>query len=333
MNPTSHPFAPVRHSYPVAAGQAGFWTALGRLVKTLPYALIRFAVLLAVSLATIVWLALTLGAGAWLVAGTSPWLGTICIVTGVGLYGILWRLLLRYVLYLIKAGHIAVLTELITTGSIANGSQGMFSYGRDTVRKRLGEVSLLFSLDLLIHGVVRSFNRGLDWIGSLIPIPGLDTVLAIARAIIFAATTYIDETLFSYNLARGDDNPWRSARDGLIYYCQNAKELLKTAVWVVILDKVLTVLAWVLMLAPAVLLAAILPDSVKIGGSLAALVIAVFLAANIRSAFIKPLFLIMVMTRFHLAVRNQAINETWDSSLAKTSTHYCRLRDRVQPAQ
>ena len=129
-------------------------------------------------------------------------------------------------------------------GQIANGSIGMFEYGRRVVTERFGQVNLLFALDLLIRGVVRAFNRTLDWIAHLLPIPGLQSIVGIVNAIVRAATTYIDETIFSYNLARGDDNAWRSSKDALIYYAQNSKEILKTAIYVVVLDKVLTAVVW-----------------------------------------------------------------------------------------
>jgi len=144
-----------------------------------------------------------------------------------------------------------------------------------------------------------------------------------------AATTYIDETIFSYNLARGDDNAWRSSKDALIYYAQNSKEILKTAIYVVVLDKVLTAVAWGLMLLPAFALLWLLPESVKAGGFFGGLVIAALFASNIRQAFLKPLFLVMVMTKFHVVVRNQAINLEWDARLSSVSSKFGEIKDRA----
>ena len=69
--------------------------------------------------------------------------------------------------------------------------------------------------------------------------------------ILRAATRYLDKVILSYNLARGDEEPWRGAREGMVYYAQNAVPILKTAVWIVILERVLTVVLWLLLLAPA----------------------------------------------------------------------------------
>jgi hypothetical protein len=323
----SHPDAPVRHSYPLAIQEAGFGTALSLMVRTMPYAVVRFGILLGYSIVTIVWFLLTFGIGAWLASTAVPLAGVIWMIAGLGVYGWAWWAIVRYGLYLIQAGHIAVLTELITTGTIGNGSAGMFAYGKQVVTARFGQVSILFALDLLIKGVVQAFNRTLDWIAHLVPIPGLQSVVGIVNAIVRAATTYIDETIFSYSLARGDENLWRSSKDALIYYCQNSKEILKTAVWVVILDKVLMAVVWLVMLIPAFLIVAIVPASWVSGGVIVNLVIAALFASNIRQAFIKPIFLVMIMTKFHVVVRNQEINMEWDQRLTSLSTKFRDIKN------
>ena len=328
-SPHSHPDAPVRHSYPLAIEEAGFGTALSLMSRTLPYAVVRFGILLGFSIVTIIWLLVAFGGASFLGATVHPWIGVGWLVVSLGAYGYAWWFVVRYALYLIQAGHVAVLTELITTGSIANGSTGMFEYGKRVVTEQFGQVNLLFALDLLIKGVVHVFNRTLDWIAHLLPIPGLQSVMGIVNAIVRAATTYIDETIFSYNLARGDENAWRSSKDALIYYAQNSKEILKTAIYVVVIDKVLTALVWAVMLAPAFLVLWVLPESAKPGGFIGGLVIAALLASNVRQAFLKPVFLVMVMTKFHVVVRNQAIDLEWDQRLTSLSRKFQEIKDKA----
>jgi hypothetical protein len=240
-------------------------------------------------------------------------------------YGALWMLVVRYMLYMIKCGHIAVLTDLVTQGQIGNGSEGMFAYGRRVIRERFVQVNILFAMDRMVDGVVRAFNRTLDWVSSLIPIPGLDGLMNVVKAILFSASTYVDETIFSYILARKEENPWRGGQDGLIYYCQNAKPILKTALWVVILDKVFTVLLWVIMMLPA------LAVTHLIGGAAGgwAIAIAVLFAANARSAFLEPMFLIMVMTTFHVSAEGQPINALWDARLTSVSGKFKQIKDKA----
>ncbi len=323
----SHPDQPIRHSYPLAITDAGLGTAVNLLVQTLPYALMRFGILVAVSIITLIWYAITLGGGSW-IGSKVPLLGYVWIFGGLGVWGYLWWFVVRYFLYLLKAGHIAVLTDLITTGRVGNGQEDMFTYGKRVVTERFGQVSALFALDAIVKGIVTAFNRTLRWIANLIPIPGLSGMVSIVNSIVRATTSYIDETIFSYSLARGDANHWRSAQDGLIYYAQNSKEVLKTGVYIVLLDYVLTFVAWLACLVPAFLVASLFsPGGIAQFG---VVITAVLFAANLRSAFLKPLFLTMVMTKFHVCARNQVINLEWDQKLSSASDKFQTLKQQAQ---
>ncbi len=317
---------PVRHHYPLAIEDASLGTAISLLLKTLPFALARFAILVGCSIAAVIWWLVAVGGAGWLgqkVGGPAGliWLGGCVVVAG----GV-WRLALRYALYLLKCGHIAVLTELITTGKVGHGGEGMFAYGKRVVTERFGEVSVLFAVDALVKGVVNALNRTLAWVAHLIPLPGLDKLAQLVNAVLRAATSYLDETIFSYGLARGDANPWRSAADGLVYYGQNAKPILKTAAWVVLLDWAATGLVWFVGLAPGFLLASVAPGNT----SGLALLVGFLLAANVRSAFLKPLFLIMVMTRFHVSVKGQAIDVVWEARLGQVSGKFGELAGKAR---
>lgn len=322
----SHPDQDVRHSYPLAIEKAGVGKSFQLLMRTLPYAMVRLGILVAVSVGTVIWIGSTVGISAWLSTAVHEWIGGGWLIGGFGLYGYIWFTVVRYFLYLIKCGHIAVLTELITKNEIGNGGENMFQYGKNVVVKKFKQVNVLFGIDLLITGVVRAFNRTLDFIGGLLPVPGLKNVTKVVGMILHAMTTYIDETLFSYNLARGDDNPWRSGRDGLVYYAQNSKEILKTSIGIVLLEKVLTLVAFLILFAPAIGIAYLMPGS---NTAVWAFVIAALFAFNVQAALLKPLFLIMIMTKFHVCVKDQPIDETWDGRLNKVSKKFQKIKDGI----
>ena len=311
--------------YPLKVRDAGFSTALGLVMRTLPYAIMRFAVLMTASVITIIWLGVAFGGGAWLGAHIAHVFGLVWIVLCLGTFGFAWWGLVRYGLHLISCGHVAVLTELITRGEVGNGSESMFAYGRRVVIARIGQESLLYGLNMAVRGIINSFHRTLDWIAETLPVPGLEALENLATMILRAATAYLDKTIFSYSLARPDHDAWSAAREGLIYYCQNAKPILKTSVWVVVLERVLTVLLWLVLLAPAALITVILPHSMRESGALVTLLIAALLAASIRAAFMKPIFLTMIMVRFHTAIENQAVDPVWNARLSEISTSFAGL--------
>jgi hypothetical protein len=291
----------------------------------MPYALARFGILLAYSVACIIWMIIAFGGAAWLgthIAGAFGIAWFVLCVVGIGWF---WGTVLRYALHLLACGHVAVLTELIVRGEVGNGSESMLSYGKRAVLARFGEVNILFGMNMLVRGILNSFHRTMDWIDQIIPIPGLESLSSLVTMILRAATRYLDKVILSYNIARNDPNPWVGAREGLVYYAQNAKPILMTSVWIVILERVLTVVLWLLLLAPAAAITVMLPAGVRESAGIVTVLIAVLLAGTLRSAFIKPLFLIMMMVRFHALTENQPINQDWDNRLASVSEKFSTL--------
>jgi hypothetical protein len=61
-----------------------------------------------------------------------------------------------------------------------------------------------------------------------------------------------------------------------------------------------------------------------------ALAVGLLLALNVRSALLKPLFLVLVMVRFHVAVRGQAIDAEWDARLTAASDQFQLLAEKAR---
>jgi hypothetical protein len=319
------PQQPVRSVYPLKVRDHSLGVAAGLLIRSLPYALARFAIQIAFTVAIIIWMVVAFGGAAWLgghIAGAFGVVWLIVCLVGVGWF---WGTVARYLLHLIACGHVAVLTELITHGQVSNGSESMFAYGKRIVTARFGQVTLLFGFNALVRGVLNAFHNTLDWVSELLPIPGLESLAKILDIILRGATRYLDKVIFSYILARNDGDPGRDAREALVYYAQNAKPILKTTVWVVIQERVLSFLVFLLMLVPAGLITVILPHSMRETGGVVTIIIAVMLAAAIRSAFLGPLFLIVMMIRFHALIENQPIQADWDARLAGISDKFRSL--------
>lgn len=317
--------APVRHGYPLAVRDASLVTAFSLLLQSLPYAVARFGVLLGAAVAAIVWLAVTIGGAAFLGGHVAYAFGWVWAISCVLLASFVWGTVLRYVLHLIDCGHVAVLTELVTRGAVGNGSESMFAYGRRIVTARFAQANVMFGLNALVRGVVESVHGTLDWLAELIPIPGFESISRLVEIVLMAVTRYVDKVIFSYTLARADADPWRSAREGLVYYAQNTKPVLQTAIWSVILERVLSVLLWLVLLAPAGVITLMLPQGVREVGGVMTVLVALLLVGPLRAAFLKPLFLIMMMVRFHAAAEGQPINAAWDARLASMSEGFRTL--------
>ena len=313
------------HSYPLLVRDHGLATALRLLVKTLPYAVARWGFLLVSAAACAVWIGIGAAGAEWLGAHVSVTFAVGWVVGALLVAGWLWGTVLRYAFHLVACGHVAVLTELITRGRVGNGNEAQFTYGRRIIAARFGEVTALFGLSELVRGVLRAFHNALDAVGEWLPTPGVSTIVGLINSILSAATRYLDKVILSYDLARGGDDPRRNVQDGLVYYCQNAEPILKTSIWMVIVERVLSILLWLLLLVPAGVATALLPDAIRESGTLVTVLSAALLAATLRAAFIKPLLLICIMIRFHALVQNQPINAAWVGNLDGLSDKFRQI--------
>lgn len=320
------------HAYPLAVCDPSLSTAVGLVLRTLPYALMRFLVLIAVSIAVIIWLAVLVGGAAWLGGHIATVFGWVWAIGCLAVAGFFWSTILRYLLHIIECGHVAVLTELITKGELPSLGEGQFAYGKRVVLARIGQETLLYGLNALVRGIVQSLHSTLDWLAETIPIPGLEGISRLIDIVLKGATCYLDKIIFSYSLVRDSEDIWQSSREGLAYYAQNVRPILKTAIWSVILERVLTVVLFLLLLAPAAVVTVALPSTLReVGGAMTVLV-AILLAGPLRAAFVKPIFLTMILVRFHSEIDGQTVDPEWDARLTAVSGQFRDLGARAAGA-
>ena len=63
--------------------------------------------------------------------------------------------------------------------------------------------------------------------------------------------TYVDEIILGYNIRLNSQNPFETARQGVVLYAQNGKTMVKNAIWLALIMWVLAFLVFLVMLAPA----------------------------------------------------------------------------------
>src|SRR5690606_40642685 len=80
-------------------------------------------------------------------ASSTVWGGVI----GFGVFGAVMYWAREYILYIVKAGHIAVLVKLIDGEPLPDG-RSQITYAKSVVTERFAQASLLFALDQLVKG-------------------------------------------------------------------------------------------------------------------------------------------------------------------------------------
>lgn len=297
-----------------------FREALGILIKTSPYLLIRTLIYGALGVGIGLYIGLLLLIGKVFGGG-----GAVIFLIGLALLWGLLRLAKQYALYLINAGHIAVITEIIQKGSLPEGVN-QFQYGKELVTRMFKEVSVLFLIDRLVDGTIRAINRTVADITDILPLPGMDGLTKIANSVIDFSLTYLDETILSYNLARGKENIWESAKRGVILYAQNWKPVLVTAAGCAVANVVAFIAVCLVLLLPFGLLAAMTSNETLKWFWLA---FAIALAYGFKQAVFKPFFQISIILTFNNAIKGQVPNPEWESRLEMVSEKFIELKDKA----
>ncbi|MHC3439498.1 hypothetical protein ACYJ1Y_15760 [Natrialbaceae archaeon A-gly3] len=211
-----------------------FRKATGVFRKTMPFVALRLAVGLGIGLATVLYFGIVAWIGFRLLeAGTiSGWIGIVGVLLAVGIFLAAWRLAARYVLYLVKAGHIAVIAYVVETGEVP---ENQLQYGKAQVREHFAETSALFAVDKLIKAVVRQFNDAVVSVSGLLSFSSsLQRLIRLVGRGVAVAASYIDEAIIAHVFVSEADDRWTAAKDGVILYGQNWKPVLGSTLLIVI---------------------------------------------------------------------------------------------------
>jgi hypothetical protein len=302
--------------------------ALGLMMRTLPFIVFRLVVYFGVALAYVLMTGVGAGVG-WGIGGfgdegfraaSTFWGG----VLGFGIVGAVMYVLREYLLYVVKAGHVAVLVELLDGQTLPEG-RGQIDHAKTVVKERFGQASLLFGVDQLIKGVLRAITGLMRGVFGLLPIPGARQIIRLLEAFLKIAVGFIDEVILAYCIKTGSDNAWASSRDALVLYGQNAKPMLKNAAWLALIVYGLSFLVFLIMLAPAALVAYLIPG----GWSATGVIVALLFAWSVKVAVLEPFAITCMMQAYFKTIEGQHPDPEWEAKLDGMSKKFRKLKERA----
>lgn len=300
---------------------------LGLLGKTLPFLVFRFLIYFGITIGFVLITGIGAGVGYGIGtiggsgAGGGMWGGII----GFGVASTIMYLLREYLLYIVKAGHIAVLVEVMNGEALPQG-RAQIEHATAVVRERFTQSSVLFGLDQLIKGILKSFNAMFFTVASVLPIPGTQGLARFINTIVNLSLTYLDEVILAYNIRTRSTNPWQSSQTALILYAQNYKTFLKNAVWLAFFIWGLSLLAFVLILAPVAGLVAVFPGA---AGPLTLIFALVFTWA-VKQAVIEPFAMTALMQVYFRVTEGQQPDPEWEARLDSASGKFRELGEKAR---
>ncbi len=161
------------------------------IIKTLPYFFLRAALYIGIGIVSIIYF-LIIGFFIKILGGKAGGLAAIIIFAATIGFIAIAKLIQRYVLYIFRAGHISVITQLIKEGKLPE-NVNQIQYGKEMVIKNFKDVSILFAVDQIINGILKAFNRKIVRIADWLPIPGLEALAKLFNIMINFSISFIDE--------------------------------------------------------------------------------------------------------------------------------------------
>jgi hypothetical protein len=306
-----------------------FGRALSMVMQTLPFIGLRLLVYTGIAIAYVLtagiggavgWGFGHLGQDTATPAGAAVWGGAI----GIGLVSGALYFAREYILYLMKAAHIAVLVEIYDHKPVPAG-QGQLGYGATFVKTHFTESSVLFGVDQLIKAVLRSLFGTINFFSAFLPIPALQSLIRMIEAVVRMSLTYVDEIILAYLIRTQTRNPWSTARDGLVLFAQNYMHFLKNAIWLSIFMWLLTLALFLVLVAPAAALVALAHSTSTVWAFGFALVFAV----AIKKALMEPIAIAALMQVYFKEIEGQTPDPEWTAKLEQVSS---KFRDLAQKA-
>ncbi len=255
--------------------------------KTMPFAIAKLVLGAATVLISVILLAILLGIGLLFDGGGMA----ICILIWIGATGVVRFVIMHYFGYLVKAGHIAVLAEAVTTGKVPDNQ---VNYGKEIVKKRFATSNIYFAVDKLVSGAVKQIQRGISKLGNALDfVPGMGAVTNIANFFVELSLGYVDECCLGYTFYKKEEGAFKSACDGVVIYAQNIKHLLKNAA-----KTMLKVLAAALVVLIAVFIPIGLIFKLLDLNSFIGFLLALFVTWVIKFAFLDSFILCQTMASY-----------------------------------
>ncbi|OGQ05785.1 MAG: hypothetical protein A2W61_00085 [Deltaproteobacteria bacterium RIFCSPLOWO2_01_44_7] len=292
-------------------------------LKTMPYLFLRLVVYGLFGIATVIYFVVVYFVAGWVAplheyAEPGVWILALLAPTPIVSF------IREYILYTVKAGHVAVIAELATKGKLPEG-KGQIAWGKDQVVRTFKSTSVLFLVDRLVHGVISAINNGITKIGDVASgIPGVRGLMQFINLILYFSLTYVDEAIMARNFLNPQESAWQSSKIGLMLYAQIWKNILWSSVFLAFIALTIYAGLAIVFLVPALGLAVAFPsmDLVFIIGALVC-------AFVVKFALFDPWTMSMMVVMYLKEIEGKAPNKEWEEKLEKLSGKFKQIKEKA----
>jgi hypothetical protein len=300
-----------------------FGRAINVLMQTLPIIGIRLAVSLVSFVIFVIYMAITFGIAA-LLGRINETIGVIAFVVALVAVIPIYNLVNRYIFYILKVAHLAVIAELLQNNRLPDGVNQL-DWGRQQVQQRFGDVNVMFIVDELVSGVISGFTNTLNWLTSWLPGDTLRTLVGMVKMVIRLSLTYIDEAVLARAFWLRSESVWTTAIDGVVLYAQVWKPILTNAVALMLLSYVPFVVVLIIFAAPVGVILNFINADLAAWGIVATL----FLAFMVKVAIGDAFAMVAIIATYQKETTGLQPNPEMKAKLESISDKFRELQQRA----
>lgn len=296
-------------------------------LRTFPFLLIRAAIYFGIAAAFVVsarggaGIGWTMGALGGL-AGRAP--GAFWgAIGGLAFVGVILWWLREFLLYLVKAAHIAA---MVRNAKAAPAGFGQVGHALSIVQSRFREAGILLAAEQLVQGTIGTLIEKADVPTFFLP-AGLRLPSAPANAILKATLHFLGEVVFARPLGAASKNSWPETRDALTLLAQNQIVLLRQATLIAAAAYGLGFVVFIIALIPASALADAFPG----GPGAITILFALIFAWSFKQALIEPFQIALMIEEVSRVTKGQSPDPDWDAHLTEVSADFREIKARAVP--
>ena len=298
-------------------------------LQTSPYLLYRALVYGVICALAIGYLAILGVIGA--VFGSAAFV--VLLVASVGLAVLMdsGRLLDEHLLYRVKAGHVALVTEVAAEGSFITGTS-QTRWAGDSLLEYFEDESMLTAVNELVREAIRTANHTLLDITAVLPRHLSGGAAGLERHVADLSLAYVNEGVLAYAFHTKNPNVFEAAKTAVVLYCQSWKEVLKNAMFLTLLSYVFVIVSTVVFLLPLGVIAVKLPEAWA-GAKLSLFAMALVLGMGAKWVLFDPVGCTSTVLTFLDGIEELAPEPEWEQRLAEASDRFRVLQERAaEPA-
>jgi len=265
------------------------------------------------------------GGVAYLIGQAIQIVGVIIFIVALVAVVPIYNLVYRYVFFMLKAAHIAVISEILVNGDLPAGTNQL-NWGKTRVQERFGEVNIMFIVDELVTGIVRAFTNTVYAVTAWIPGDSVRTLVRIINRVIQFAMTYIDEAVLSRSFIQPEQNVWANARDGVTLYAMVWKPLLMNAIALMVISYLPFVVVFILFSAPVALIIGAISQPLAGWAIIFTLILSYLVKVAVGDSFAMA----AMIAAYHKEIAGLEPNPEMTAKLDSVSDKFRELTKRAQ---